>query len=283
MGSLTTMVKIAHCTDFSDNARKALEIVLFNFWSFGITIDILHYDDGSGRNPLAQLTIYKNELINNSVNGLTFRTFLFKKSEKPALLKHLNSESYFTNVVGLEGNGKAAGIGSFLNCLYEHYQNNMTMIPFHHEIKIENKGLLAIEYENRDALYNLVKISHFLTFHFAKLIVLIRVEKNLTEEQAEELNNLLKGILPTIKCDLSIVNHQDTESSILEAVNSKQLDYCFIMKGDFFDKLVYKTILSKPSSNTFRESVIRVKSTKEEIRRIKHDVNAVDKITLRPL
>ncbi|AWV97366.1 hypothetical protein [Arcticibacterium luteifluviistationis] len=276
------MVKIAHCTDFSENSKKALETILFNFWSFDITIDILHLVEDSNDKAEEKLKLYKEELLISHSNSVTFSTYLFKSDQKMDLLKKLNTGDYFTTVVGLEGTQKRAGIGSFLEELYKSYFNNLTIIPFQHEIKIENKGLVALEFKNLETLYVLVKISHFLSFQFAKLSILIRVEEPLSDVQLKEVTELIKKVVPSIQFELLVCDHQHSSKYILEIVDGKKLDYCFILKDDFFDSFVYNLIKNKTDESTFHESLIRVSTTAEEVLKIKNDGNSVNRLDLKP-
>ncbi|AWV97367.1 hypothetical protein [Arcticibacterium luteifluviistationis] len=275
------MVKIAHCTDFSKNSEKALEAILFNFWSFDITIDIIHLVEGDYAKAAARLEAYKKELISSHGTRVAFKVYLFETSEKEALISQLNSEGYYATIAGLEGIGETAGIGSFLEELYKSYLGNMTIVPFWHEIKIENKVLVAVEYENIEEFYAIVQVKNFLDFQFSKLTVLVRVKEDIAQVQVLEIEAFLRKVLPSLEIELLVYNPEICTNFITKGIKEKQLDYYIIFKGDYFDSCIYNMIVNKPAGNTFKERVVRMSTAPEDIHKLKSGDNPLNQINLK--
>ncbi|WP_341224873.1 hypothetical protein [uncultured Arcticibacterium sp.] len=272
------MVKIAHCTDFSENAKKALEGMLFNFWSFDIAIDILHLVEDDFEESLAKLELLKNELMTIHGTRFIFKTYIFRENQRDSLIEQLNSREYFGLLVGLDGPKRKSGIGSFLQSLYDFYLGNMTIVPLIHEIKIENKGLVALAYENIEALSTLVMVSDYMNFHFSKLTVLIKIEKNLNEKEVKAIRDILSSLLPAAKYELLIQNRVNISNSLLNLLKAENLDYCILFKDDFFDNYFYNHLKVKPAESEFSQRIARINTYKEKI---KEDLNSVVRLTLR--
>ncbi|AWV97368.1 hypothetical protein [Arcticibacterium luteifluviistationis] len=275
------MVKIAHCTDFSKNAERALEAILFSFWSFDISVDILHLVEGDYTKAAASLEAYKEELKNSHGTRVSFKTCLFEENQKECLIKHLNTEGYYGTIVGLEGTGGKAGIGSFLSELYKSHLGSMTIVPYLHEIKIENKVFVAVEYENKEGLYVLIKFKNFLNFQFSKLTVLIRVKEELAPSQVLEIEALLFKILPSLAIELLIHNPEECTHFIEVGIKKRQLDYYILFKDDYFDSCIYTMIVNKPAVSTYKERVIRINTPHEELLKLKSGENSIEQINLR--
>lgn len=263
------MIKIAHCTDFSENAKKALEVMLFNFWSFDVTIDLIHLVETDYEESCKKLEALKMELINEHGERLKFSTYIFKEHERMALFAQLNSGDYMGTIVGVEGQSKTAGIGSFLSGLYEYYLGGMTLVPFHHKVKIENKILVGIEYLHLEKLFVLAKFKDFFNFQFSKLTILIRSEENLLSTQLEEIKVFLNKILTSVTMNFEIHNPEGCENFIQNEIKSKELDFYILFKDDYFDAYTYNLLKNKPANNVFRERLVRLNPPQEVLDMIK--------------
>lgn len=275
------MVRIAHCTDFSKNAKKALEAILFNFWSFEISIDIYHLVEGDYDEAVASLASYKTELTNSHGSRVGFTTHLFAANQKERLISEINAERFFGNLVGLEGKGESAGMGSFLAELYKSYLGSMTIVPYCHDIKIENKVLVAVEYNRLEEIYILVKFRGFLNFQFSKLVVLVRVEGTPSPAQVLAVETILGKILPSLKIELLVYDFQGCDDFIEYDLKRKKLDYYILFKDDYFDNCIYNLILNKTSRSTYKERVIRINSSEEELLKLKNNESSVNQLKLR--
>lgn len=272
------MIKIAHCTDFSENAKKALNGMLFNFWSFDIAVDIIHLAEDDFEESLVKLELLKKELIAVHGSRFVFQMYIFKKDQRDFLIEQLNSYNYFGLLVGLNGAEKRAGIGSFLQGLYDAFLGNLIIVPLIHEIKIENRVLVAVAYENVQSLRALEMISEFMNFNFAKLTVLIKAKVSLDETEKKAINDILASSLQAASYDLVIQNTVNSARSLAHFIAKRNIDYCIVFKDDFYDKKIYELFKAKPLESNFSQRVARVSSPKEKVN---EDFETGGRLTLR--
>ena len=250
-------IKIAFCTDFSDNANLALESLLFNSWMFNIDIDVLHLVENEAEGTASKLNEVKERIQLSALNVSNINTFLFKKGEKDKLFAQLNSGNYLSTILGLEGLGRTAGMGSFIRSVYDNVNCNLSILPLAHEIRTEYKLVVALEIKNLRFLYVLLRAHSYFNFNYTKITIVLRDEENISQENILETESFLKDIFPNIRKEIILHKNQESIGNLIENFEEKGFDYCIVFKGDFFDDYVIEILRNRPKDYEYSIKFVR--------------------------
>lgn len=270
------LFKVSFFTDFSRQANKALEVAIFNGWSFSVQIDIIHLvEEGTYAEAKEKLDNLKKDL---SAGRDNINTLVFDKGRKLELITHLNESRYFLNVVGLNTTKRA---GSFLSLLYGYCKGNLVVIPERHEVRIENDFFIAIEYQNLLCLESLRKVRSYLYFNYCKLSFLIKTESNLSLELREQVIAGIRDIFPNLEIEVFFAEQHRISESLKPLLEEKNVDCCVVFKGDYFDQLIINHFKERNESCTPKEIFFRVSVGKRISAAIKAGMDGIDELKLR--
>ncbi|AWV97365.1 hypothetical protein [Arcticibacterium luteifluviistationis] len=275
-------LKVSFCTDFSETADAALEMLLFNAWSFKVDIDIIHLVENMSYNEVKIKLDNLHKELNVSLCGAReIRIIIFEKGSKLSLISHLNDSHYFLNIVGLDGLGKTAGIGSFLALLYKYYKGGLVVVPKNHALSIENKVLIGLAYENIERIHYLKKVAAFLYFNFSKLNILIRVKEEVSCEKKVQTTEVIEGLFPGLVCEISFQKPEDCTEYIKHLFSEKNINYSVVFKGDYFDDFSRGVMENRSRAMQPKEMLLRVCTANRIISAIKANDEGVIKMDLR--
>lgn len=277
-------IRVSFCTDFSETANAALEMILFNAWNFNIDLYIFHLlEDLSYQEAKQRLDDLQAELKHSMCGSREVNARIFEKGNRLELITYLNESNYFLNVVGLDGIGHTDGQGSFLKLFYEYLKGSLVVVPKNHKVSIENKVLIALEYTNIERIHYLMKVSSFLHFNFSKLNILIRITDELSPEDKEQTIEVIDGLFPGLECDILFQKPEDCTKSMKQLFKEKNLNYTVVFKGDYFDTHFIDVMNKRTKSIQPKEMLLRVANTKRIISAIKQKQEGVMKMELREL
>ncbi|AWV98827.1 hypothetical protein [Arcticibacterium luteifluviistationis] len=163
--------------------------------------------------------------------------------------------------------------------LYQNLEMDSAVIPINHEIKIENKGMLGMEYKNLHYLYALRKYEEYFRFHYARLKILILSETPFSDTQTLEVRETIDSILKDIKYELVIIPKSQADEDILHELENTPLDYFLFPTDDYFYNYISNSIEKDSLPGELKFSLIRLYITPENV---KEDFT-FQKIELKPL
>ncbi|WP_341224874.1 hypothetical protein [uncultured Arcticibacterium sp.] len=275
-------IRVSFCTDFSETANAALEMILFNAWSFKIDIYIIHLlEDLTYKEAKQKLDALQTDLNHSICGSREVNVRIFEKGHKLELITHLNESNYFLNVVGLDGQGHTDGQGSFLKTLYQYLKGGLVVVPKNHEVSIENKLLIALEYNNIERIHYLMKVRSFLYFNFSKLNILIRVSDEVSLGDKEQTKEVIEDLFAGLECEIIFQSPKGCTESMRRLFKEKKLNYTVVFKGDYFDNHFIDVMSKRTKCIQPKEMLLRVCTAKRIISAIKENQEGVEKMELR--
>ena len=279
---MSNKVKIAFYTDFSNESRVALNTLIFNTWGFDFDLDILCLSEKDNMEySKSEMEGLKKELDFNLENGHQIKSKIFSTEEEKLLLSHLNNEDYFCLMIGVSSSETEWKPGSILYNFYYHIKKDLIIIPLSHQVKIENRGMIALEFENLEKLYALKKSEEFFKFYFAKLKLVIISDDLLSKDDNEMITEFTAKILPGI--DIQIVNFEKavTQELILYSVLESPIDYFIYFNDDYLEDVVHGKLEAAILPGIHKFTLARVWINDELLENLKYGEAATEKLQLK--
>lgn len=261
-------VKIAFCTDFSKSSEISLETLLFNVWSFDCDIHLVHLVENDNREEsFKRLHLLKEELQNSLDSKQNVEAFLFEKGEMDKLIDHLNKGNYISLSVGLTSFSSNSTLTTLTKELYQNLEMDSAVIPINHEVRIENKGMIGMEYEHLHYLYALRKYEEYFKFHYARLKIIILSEELLNAEQLKNVRKKIDSIIIGIVYELVNISKTKADEAILKELEDTPLDYFLFPTDDYFYSYISKSIEQDSLPGRLKFSLIRLYITPELVKK----------------
>ncbi|WP_341227399.1 hypothetical protein [uncultured Arcticibacterium sp.] len=277
---MSKAVKIGFCTDFSKSSEISLETLLFNVWSFECDIHLFHLvEDDNRDDSYARLCQLQEELSNSLDSYQNVEAFLFEKGESLKLIEFLNKGNYISVSIGITSFKSDSIMSAFIKELYQNLEMDSAVIPINHEVKIENKGMIGMQYEHLHYLYALRKYEEYFRFHYARLKILILSETSFSNTKLLEVRETIDSILKDIKYELVVINKSKADKGILQEIENTPLDYFLFPTDDYFHSYISNSIEKDSFPGELKFSLIRLYITPENIKR----ESSFQRIELKPV
>lgn len=242
---MTEIIKIAFCTDFSDASQVSFNTLVFNSWNFGCHIDLIHLvEDLDPKEAQIYLDQLRDELTPSLDIDQTITTYLFNRGELNLLLRHLNVGNYFLVLIGMKNFENKSKFGAFAHILYENVKHDIVMIPHDHKIRIENKGIVILEFKNLDNFYLTKKFEAYFNFLSTYLRILILSDGLIASSELKNSHVKIQHVLPKINFEIVNRDTANSEEFILDEISNTTYDYLMFFTGGHFDRYISKCMES---------------------------------------
>ncbi|AWV98825.1 hypothetical protein [Arcticibacterium luteifluviistationis] len=277
-------IKLALYTDFSEESRVTLNTVIFNTWGFHFDLDVLCIlKDDNIQDALEKLEELKKELNFHLEDGHIIQTKVFLKDEEDLLINHINRESYFSLVVGVADSEINWKPGSTYHTLYTMVKTDLALVPITHPIKIENRGIVSLEFKNLEKLHALKKSLEFFKFYHAKIRLILLSDNLLSDNETETVMEFISNVLPELDIDLINVTKALCQESILMAVLESPIDYFLYFNDDHLENLVQNKLEAAIMPGIHKFSLIKMYVDEHILNDLKYGQVEMPKMRLKVL
>lgn len=281
----TKAVTVAFCTDFSEALQVTLNTLLFNSWNFECSIDLLHLmENENPEEAQEKLDHLKIEIENSLDEGQVVSTHLFQKKGEQELINFINTQNYVALFIGLSGFQENSNFGEFTRSLYDQVECDIAMVPKNHPVKIENKGMIALEFRNLENLYCIQKYNAYFKFLCTSLNFIVISDKFLQDEEISECYSEIQNILPDLRYEITNFRKVDSKELLLKTLDSANtLDYFIFFNDDYLESLIHNRLTTNDISPDVTFTFMKSYACKSLIKGIKLGYFDSQKVKLKEL
>lgn len=279
---MSQTVKFALFTDFSDESRVALNTLIFNTWGFDFDLDIICISEDHTINECKQkLEELELELDFHLEQDHQIQSKIFLKGEEDKLISHINSEAYFYLLLGIADSEDKWRANSIHHKIYYQVNVDTALVPLHHQIKIENRGMVALEFENLEKLHTLKRSEEFFKFYFAKLKLIVISDNLLSNDDNKMIREFTANVLPGLEIEISNFKKTASQDAILHTVLESPIDYFMYFSDDYLEDVVHGKLEGARLPGIHKFTLIKLAVDLKMLNTLKHERQKISQIKLK--